>query len=185
MQGITKAFPGVLALDHIDLDVEEGEIHALLGENGAGKTTLMNILYGLYRQDGGQIFWEGQPVDISKPDEAIAIGIGMVHQHFMLVRKMTGLENILLGLRLPGYPVMHKEQQIGKIEELCTRYGLSVDLHKRVDRMAVGEQQRGSLQHLTLKGTAIEQKNRANHQGYAEQSHTTHNLQQSDDKGSC
>ena len=142
MQGITKAFPGVLALDHIDLDVEEGEIHALLGENGAGKTTLMNILYGLYRQDGGQIFWEGQPVDISKPDEAIAIRIGMVHQHFMLVRKMTGLENILLGLRLPGYPVMHKEQQIGKIEELCTRYGLSVDLHKRVDRMAVGEQQR-------------------------------------------
>lgn len=142
MQGITKAFPGVLALDHINLSVEEGEIHALLGENGAGKTTLMNILYGLYRQDEGQILWNGSPVDISQPDEAISIGIGMVHQHFMLVRKMTGLENILLGLRLPGYPLMHKEKQIGRIEQLCERYGLSVDLNKRIDRMAVGEQQR-------------------------------------------
>lgn len=142
MESVTKRFPGVVALDHVDFSVEEGEIHALLGENGAGKTTLMNILFGLYRPDEGVVIYDGQQHDIRKPSEAIEIGIGMVHQHFMLVKKMTALENILLGLRLPGYPFMHKEREVEKIEALCKKYGLYVDLHRRIDRLSVGEQQR-------------------------------------------
>ena len=97
MRGITKRYPGVVANDHIDLDVRPGEIHALLGENGAGKTTLMNILYGLAAPDEGEILLDGQPVNITGPADAIARGISMVHQHFMLVPVLTVAENILLG----------------------------------------------------------------------------------------
>ena len=97
MRGITKRYPGVVANDHIDLDVRPGEIHALLGENGAGKTTLMNILYGLARPDEGQILLDGQPVSMTGPSDAIARGISMVHQHFMLVPVLTVAENIVLG----------------------------------------------------------------------------------------
>ena len=142
MQNISKVFPGVKALDQVSLTVEKGEIHALLGENGAGKTTLMNILYGLYRADGGQIFWKENPIEITRPEDAITAGIGMVHQHFMLVRKMTALDNILLGLRLPGYPIVHKEDEEAKVKSLCAKYGLEVDLNRRVDQLSVGEQQR-------------------------------------------
>ena len=95
--GITKRFPGVLANDHVDFTLEKGEIHALLGENGAGKSTLMNILYGLYQPDEGQILVHGQPVQMVTPHDAIAHGIGMVHQHFMLVPPLTVTENIMLG----------------------------------------------------------------------------------------
>src|SRR6201993_3283167 len=96
LRGITKEFPGVLANDHVDFDLRRGEVHALLGENGAGKSTLMNILYGLYRPDEGEILLNGQPAEISSPLGASDAGIGMVHQHFMLIPVMTVAENIVL-----------------------------------------------------------------------------------------
>ncbi|MGD2105732.1 MAG: ATP-binding cassette domain-containing protein, partial [Anaerolineae bacterium] len=98
LRDITKAFPGVLANDHINLTLQEGEIHALLGENGAGKTTLMNVLYGLYTQDEGEIFIRGERDTIEEPNDAIDRGIGMVHQHFMLVPVLTVTENVMLGV---------------------------------------------------------------------------------------
>src|SRR5512136_1474457 len=97
LRGITKRFPGVLANDHINLTLEEGEIHALLGENGAGKTTLMNILYGLYQPDEGELFVNGQPIKVHSPRDSISAGVGMVHQHFMLVPVFTVTENVMLG----------------------------------------------------------------------------------------
>ena len=103
MQGITKRFPGVLANDHVDLEVQAGQVHALLGENGAGKTTLMNILSGLYRADEGEIYIREQRANLQSPRDAIALGIGMVHQHFMLVEPQTVAENVILGLKAPRF----------------------------------------------------------------------------------
>ena len=99
MKQIVKRFPGLIANDHVDFEAQKGEIHGLLGENGAGKTTLMNILYGLYHQDSGEIFFEGTPVSIDSPKHALELGIGMVHQHFKLIPRLTVLENIILGLK--------------------------------------------------------------------------------------
>src|SRR5437667_12351879 len=98
MHGIVKKFPGVVANDHVSLEIVQGEVHALLGENGAGKSTLMNILYGLYKADEGQILRQGRPVVFSSAKDAIRAGIGMVHQHFMLIPVMTVAENIVLGI---------------------------------------------------------------------------------------
>lgn len=142
MHGITKCFSGIAANDNIDLTVSSGEIHALLGENGAGKTTLMNILYGLYSADAGEIFFDGKKAAIHKPGDAISLGIGMVHQHFMLVSKMTALENITLGLKDNGYPVFDKEKIKGKIETIAEKYGLTVQLDRKIEDLSVGEQQR-------------------------------------------
>ena len=103
MRGIVKHFPGVLANDHVDFELRKGEIHALLGENGAGKSTLMNILAGLYQPDGGSILVNGKPVSFTSPRQAIQAGIGMIHQHFMLVPSQTVTENILLGLDEPRF----------------------------------------------------------------------------------
>ena len=141
MQQICKAFSGVYANDHVDLTVEKGEIHALLGENGAGKTTLMNILFGIYSADSGQILWKGQPLCFASPKDAIAAGIGMVQQHFSLVRKMTVLDNIILNLRDNRF-VLDRKQARQRVCALAEKYGLTVDPDAQVGNLSVGEQQR-------------------------------------------
>ena len=141
MQQICKAFSGVYANDHVDLTVEKGEIHALLGENGAGKTTLMNILFGIYSADSRQILWKGEPVRFASPKDAIAAGIGMVQQHFSLVRKMTVLDNIILNLRDNRF-VLDRKQARQRVCALAEKYGLTVDPDAQVGSLSVGEQQR-------------------------------------------
>jgi simple sugar transport system ATP-binding protein len=140
MRGITKRFGPLVANDHIDFDLETGEVHALLGENGAGKTTLMRILYGLYHADQGEIMMNNDPVYISSPKNAIAKGIGMVSQHFTLVRPFTVAENVVLGYN-PGLILDHKAVQ-KSVLEASKRYGIDVKLNVMVRRLSVGECQR-------------------------------------------
>jgi general nucleoside transport system ATP-binding protein len=143
MRGITKRYPGVVANDGIDLEIRPGEIHALLGENGAGKSTLMNVLYGLARPDAGEILLDGQPVVIADPTDAIARGINMVHQHFMLVPVLTVAENILLGeeiVRRAGF--LDRREASRRIRELGARFGFDIDPDEKVGRLSVGWQQR-------------------------------------------
>jgi len=143
LRGITKKFPGVLANDHIDLTLEQGEIHALLGENGAGKTTLMNILYGLYRPDEGEILIRGEKADIHTPNDAITRGIGMVHQHFMLVPVMTVTENVMLGNESTRNGLFLDKASVAKrVREISEQYGLEVDPDSYVRDLSVGIQQR-------------------------------------------
>ncbi len=143
MRGITKRYPGVVANDHIDLEVRPGEIHALLGENGAGKTTLMNILYGLAAPDEGEILLDGAPVRIEGPADAIRRGISMVHQHFMLVPVLSVAENILLGQEaMAGRVMLDRREADRRIRALGERFGFEVDPEERVGRLSVGWQQR-------------------------------------------
>jgi simple sugar transport system ATP-binding protein len=143
MRGITKRYPGVLANDGIDLDVRPGEIHALLGENGAGKTTLMNVLYGLAVPDGGEIRIDSQPVTIASPADAIARGINMVHQHFMLVPVLTVAENVLLGAETMANPIfLDRNEANRRIAELTKRFGFDLDPSAKVETLSVGWQQR-------------------------------------------
>src|SRR6478672_524191 len=143
MRGITKRYPGVLANDSIDLTVRPGEIHALLGENGAGKSTLMNILYGLARPDSGEILLDGEPVRIAGPADAIARGISMVHQHFMLVPVLTVAETILLGEETMANPIfLDRAEARRRIIELGKRFGFDVDPDAKVGSLSVGWQQR-------------------------------------------
>ncbi|MGI9953061.1 ABC transporter ATP-binding protein [Moorellaceae bacterium AZ2] len=142
LRGICKSFPGVKANDHVDLDIAQGEIHALLGENGAGKTTLMNCVYGLYTPDAGRIIWQGRDVKIRSIRDAINLGIGMVHQHFMLVHNFTVLENIMLGLPSRREPLLEKRRIAAEIRELMDAYGLHVDLDAQIWQLPVGVQQR-------------------------------------------
>ena len=143
MRGITKRYPGVVANNKIDLDIKAGEIHALLGENGAGKTTLMNILFGLARPDEGEILLDGQPVHITDPADAIGRGIGMVHQHFMLIPVLTVAENILLGAETMANSIfLDRREARRRIIELGKRFGFEIDPDARVESLSVGWQQR-------------------------------------------
>ena len=154
MAGITKRFPGVLANDHVDLKLYEGEVLALLGENGAGKSTLMNVLCGLYRADEGTMTLRGDVVDIQSPRDAYDLGIGMVHQNFMLVETMTVAENVVLGLRgLSFQPDLRQVKQ--RLVELGERYGLKVDPDAYVWQLSVGEQQRVEILKLLYRDADI------------------------------
>src|SRR6476661_1923539 len=141
-RNVTKTFPGVVANKDVSLALHRGEVLALLGENGAGKTTLMNILYGLYHQDTGEILVEGQPVRIKSPSEAIKLSIGMVHQHFMLVPVFTVAENIILGTEVTRGPVLDLDGARERIRGLAARYKLEIDPDAYVKDLSVGQQQR-------------------------------------------
>jgi general nucleoside transport system ATP-binding protein len=154
MQGVTKRFPGVLANDHVDLELFPGEVLALLGENGAGKSTLMNILVGLYRPDAGQIYVRGEQVEIHSPRDAADLGIGMVHQNFMLVPTMTVAQNVILGIHdLAFVPNMTAVSE--RIVELSRRYNLQVDPRAYIWQLSVGEQQRVEILKLMYRGAGI------------------------------
>ena len=143
MRGIRKEFPGIVANDDVDFDVRRGEVHALLGENGAGKSTLMNILYGLYKPDGGEIRLAGKPVSFSSAKDAIEAGIGMVHQHFMLIPVMTVAENIVLGTEpVKGGILLDEGAAARRVRELAKSFNFNVDPDARIDSITVGQQQR-------------------------------------------
>ncbi|TMD19727.1 MAG: ABC transporter ATP-binding protein [Chloroflexi bacterium] len=156
MRGITKAFPGVVANDHVDLEVRAGEIHALVGENGAGKSTLMNILYGLIHPDSGEIHINGKPVHMAGPRDAISLGIGMVHQHFMLIPVFSVGENIMLGREpVTGTDFYDHSRARKAINDLTKRYGLALDPDARMGDLPVGLQQRAEIVKVLYRGARI------------------------------
>jgi simple sugar transport system ATP-binding protein len=155
MHGITKRFPGVVANSNVNFQVEQGEIHALVGENGAGKTTLMNILYGLYSPDAGQILLDGWPVKISNPHTAIRLGIGMVHQHFQLVPSLTVAENVVLGYEPRRSLFVDDKQMLARVRNLSKSFGLRVDPQRRVADLSVGEQQRVEILKLLYRDARL------------------------------
>ncbi|MBC8505501.1 MAG: ABC transporter ATP-binding protein [Anaerolineales bacterium] len=154
MLGVSKRFPGVIANDHVDFVLRQGEVHALLGENGAGKSTLMNVLAGLYRSDGGTIEVNGKAANFGSPREAIEAGIGMVHQHFMLVPSQSVTENVLLGLDEPRFR-MNLSRYNKKIEEIAEQYGLHVDPAAKIWQLTVGEQQRVEILKMLYRGAEV------------------------------
>ena len=156
MRGITKRYPGVVANDRINLEIRPGEIHALLGENGAGKSTLMNVLYGLAVPDEGEILLDGEPVKITGPTDAIARGISMVHQHFMLVPVLTVAENIILGeetMSRGGF--LNRAEARRRIAELAQRFGFDIDPDAKVATLSVGQQQRVEILKALYRDTRI------------------------------
>jgi simple sugar transport system ATP-binding protein len=155
MRGITKKFPGIVANDSVNFELQLGEIHALLGENGAGKTTLMNILCGLYEPDEGEIFLEGKSVQFRFPGEAIASGIGMVHQHFMLVESLTVADNLVLGQS--GQPLIRENPKKlhQRLRNLAEQYGLQIDPAAEVWQLSLGEQQRVEILKAIYRGAKV------------------------------
>ncbi|HSK14874.1 MAG TPA: ABC transporter ATP-binding protein [Gaiellaceae bacterium] len=155
LKGITKRFPGVVANDSVDFDLRKGEVHALLGENGAGKSTLMNILYGLYHPDEGEIRLEGRSLSIASPREAIDAGIGMVHQHFMLIPVMSVAENIVLAVEPHRGPFMDIGTAERRVSGLSERFGLAVRPEARIESISVGMQQRVEILKALYRGAEI------------------------------
>jgi len=145
MKNITKCFPGIIANDNITFELRKGEIHALLGENGAGKSTLMSVLFGLYRQDEGEILLNGEPININSPNDANKYGIGMVHQHFKLVDVFSILDNIILGVEPNKGGVLNRKQAKAELTDLTKRYELHVDLNAKISDVTVGMQQRTEI----------------------------------------
>ena len=155
LRGIVKHFPGVIANDHVDFEVQAGEVHALLGENGAGKTTLMRILYGLYAPDAGQILIDDLPVEINAPADSIRHGIGMIHQHFMLVPSLSVAANVALGLPSSRGVLLDLDRVAERLRELSEAYGLQIDPEALVWQLAVGEQQRVEILKALYRGAAL------------------------------
>ncbi len=155
LKGVTKRFPGVLANDRVDFDVRAGEVHALLGENGAGKSTLMKVLYGMYAPDEGEIWINDEPVSIASPTDAIGLGIGMIHQHFMLVESLTVAENVALGLPSSRGPLTDLDRVSKRILELADIYGLRVDPGAYIWQLAVGQKQRVEILKALYRGAAL------------------------------
>ncbi len=153
LEAVTKRFPGIVANDSVDLNLEAGEIHALIGENGAGKSTLMRVLYGMYPLDGGRILVKDREVRVSSPRVAISLGIGMVHQHFVLVDRFTVTENIILGAE--GGPVLDVGDAEHKIAELAESYGFAIDPHRRIEELSVGQQQRVEILKALYRGVDL------------------------------
>ncbi|MHB8648707.1 MAG: ABC transporter ATP-binding protein [Gaiellaceae bacterium] len=156
LRGITKRFPGIVANDQVSLDLSAGEVHALLGENGAGKSTLMNVLYGLYHPDEGEILVKGEKLTLGSPNEAIEHGIGMVHQHFMLIPVMTVAENVVLAREPTDAGIFLDTAEAEKqVREISERYGLAVDPKARVEAISVGQQQRVEILKALYRGADI------------------------------
>ena len=156
MLHITKRFPGIVANDDITLQLRKGEIHALLGENGAGKSTLMSVLFGLYQPEEGIIKKDGAEVKISDPNDANALGIGMVHQHFKLVECFTVLDNIILGVEPVGkMGVLHKAEARRRVLELSKKYGLQIDPDAKISDITVGMQQRTEILKMLYRDNEI------------------------------
>ena len=153
LSGITKKFPGIIANDSVDFTLREGEIHTILGENGAGKSTLMNMIAGLYPADAGEMRVFGKQVNFTNPRQAIDKSIGMVFQHFMLVRNHTVAENIILGL--PGLVRLELKEVRQQIREISERYDLFVDPEKKIQELSVGEQQRVEIVKVLFRGARI------------------------------
>src|SRR5256886_3708152 len=154
MRGIEKRFGDLQALRGVDLTVREGDIHALVGENGAGKSTLMNVLYGLYRADAGSIRYRGREVHITGPRDAIALGIGMIHQHFMLVPPLSVAENVVLGDERGG-PALDRRRLEDRVRELEKRFGIEVDPSARIEDIPLGLQQRVEIVKVLYRGSEL------------------------------
>ena len=156
LKGITKRFPGVVANDGVDFDLRRGEVHALLGENGAGKSTLMNVLYGLYQPDEGELRIKGKPVAMRSPRDAIDLGIGMVHQHFMLIPVMTVAENIVLGVEPTREKVLLDQAAAEeRVKRIAATFKFAIDPHARVEDISVGQQQRVEILKALYRGAEI------------------------------
>ena len=155
LRGVTKRFGALVANDRVDLDLRAGEVHALLGENGAGKSTLMNVLYGLHQPDEGEIRLRGEPIRIESPRHAIGLGIGMVHQHFMLIPVMTVAENIVLAAEPRKGAMLDHAAAREKVREISDRYGLRVDPDATVEDITVGAQQRVEILRALYRGADV------------------------------
>ena len=155
MKGVSKYFTGVRANYKVDLQVRKGEVMALLGENGAGKTTLMNVLYGLYAPSEGEIWFNGEKVDIKNPQDAIRLGIGMVHQHFMLAQALTVIENVVLGMKGPKSPRLDLKASAEQLKALADRYNMEIDPWAKVWQLSVGQQQRLEILKALYRGAQL------------------------------